>query len=179
MLEIEKKYRLPDSQRDRIVDSMKELGAVFERDETEENTIYGGDSLIGAGAIVRIRRTDQRALLTYKRRVDEGSDVKQQIEYETEIADADAADKIMRELQLSPKLVYEKRRSTWRFRDVEIVFDELPFGNFMEIEGPRTAIREAEMLLDLDALETEHETYPRLTARLGKQVGQVIEARFT
>jgi hypothetical protein len=49
----------------------------------------------------------------------------------------------------------------------------------MEIEGAITAIKEAEMLLGIEDLETEHETYPRLTARLGKQVGDKIEARFS
>ena len=179
MVEIEKKYRLPESERGRVIDALKELGAVFERDENEENTIYGSDSLLAAGAVVRIRRTDQRALLTYKRRIYEPSDVKQHVEYETEISNPEAADKIVRELNLIPRLLYEKRRSTWRFREVEIVFDELPFGTFMEIEGSRTAIKEAELLLDIEGLETEPETYPRLTARLGRQVGDVIESRFS
>jgi adenylate cyclase class 2 len=76
------------------------------------------------------------------------------------------------------RLIYEKRRETWKFRDVEIVFDELPFGSFMEIEGPLTAIVEAEMLLDLDVLEVVHETYPRLTAQNGVEVNGVFEARF-
>jgi hypothetical protein len=48
----------------------------------------------------------------------------------------------------------------------------------MEIEGTITAIKEAEMLLDIEDLETEHETYPRLTLRLGKRNGDVVEARF-
>ena len=48
----------------------------------------------------------------------------------------------------------------------------------MEIEGSLTAIKEAEMLLDIEDLETEHETYPRLTARVGKKKGSLVEARF-
>ena len=40
------------------------------------------------------------------------------------------------------------------------------------------SIKEAEMILGIEDLEVEHETYPRLTARLGKQVGGIIEARF-
>ena len=58
------------------------------------------------------------------------------------------------------------------------MLDELPFGDYIEIEGSITAIKEAEILLDLDAFETEHETYPRLTARLGERKGDLIEARF-
>jgi adenylate cyclase class 2 len=81
-------------------------------------------------------------------------------------------------MRLTPALVYEKRRSTWRFREVEVVIDELPFGHYMEIEGPRTGIKEAEMLLGIEDLEAEQETYPSLTARLGRKTGDVIEARF-
>lgn len=178
MLEIEKKYRLTEDRRAEIMAALDELGAVFESDDEEENTIYGGDVLAEAGAIIRIRITGTRSLLTYKRRVENASDVKQQIEFETEISDADATSKIVRELGLVPRFVYEKRRRSWQFRSVEVVIDELPFGLFMEIEGPLTAIREAEILLDIEDLETENETYPRLTARFGREVGDVIESRF-
>ena len=56
--------------------------------------------------------------------------------------------------------------------------DELPSGLYMEIEGAITAIKEAEILLDADMLETEPMTYPRLTAKYGVRVGDLIEARF-
>ena len=146
--------------------------------EFEENTIYSNDHLRSTGSIVRIRKTDRRSILTFKRRVENQFDVKQQIEYETEISDAAAAEAIINELGLKPVLVYEKYRDTWSFRSVELVIDELPFGDYMEIEGSITAIKEAEMLLGIEDLETEHETYPRLTARLGEQNGELIEARF-
>ena len=178
MVEIEKKYRLPAERRAPIENALRELGAQFVRDDFEENTIYGGDLLEGSASIVRIRRTQKRSVLTYKRRIENVSDVKQQIEYESEISDAEAVSKILLELNLEPKLVYEKRRATWKMRSVEVLLDELPFGLFMEIEGSLTAIKEAEMLLGIEDLETEHETYPRLTARLGKGTGEVIEARF-
>jgi len=178
IMEIEKKYRLSAERRDAVAASLQEIGANFAGEDFEENIIYGGD-VIGDGAIVRVRKTQDRSLLTFKRRVENHTDVKQQIEYETEVSDADAVAKMLLELELKVKLIYEKKRKTWKFRDVEIVLDELPFGLFMEIEGSITGIKEAEMILDIENLETEHETYPRLTARLGNRVGQTIEARFS
>ena len=177
MLEIEKKYRLTAERRDTVAASLNEIGADFAGEDFEENTIFCGD-LLGEGAIVRIRRTQDRSVLTFKRRLQNEGDVKQQIEYETEISDPDATAKILLELDLQPRLVYEKRRKTWQFRDVEVVLDELPFGLFMEIEGSVTGITGAEKVLGLEELETEHETYPRLTARFGKRMGEAIEARF-
>ncbi len=75
-------------------------------------------------------------------------------------------------------MIYEKRRKTWSFRNVEVVLDELPFGLFMEIEGSIQGITEAEMLLDAEDFKVELETYPRLTMKQGIQNGQIIEAKF-
>lgn len=176
--EIEKKYRLPAERRDAVVKTLKEIGAVFERVDKEENTVFGGGVLQASGGIIRIRRTQSRALLTFKRRIEGPSDVKLQTEHETEISDPEAAQQIVRELGLEPRLVYEKLREIWRRSNVEVVIDDLPFGLFMEIEGSMTGIRELEMLLGIDDLEIEHETYPSLTARLGKENAGVIESRF-
>ena len=178
MLEIEKKYRLPEERRALVVASLEAAGGVFEREDREENTIYGGGVLADTGAIIRIRRTATHSFLTYKRRIEDQSEVKQQIEYETKVSDPEAADNIIRGLNLEPRLLYEKRRRIWKFRDVEVVIDVLPFGLFMEIEGSISSIKDVETLLGINDLETEPETYPRLTERLGREVTGVIEARF-
>lgn len=177
-LEIEKKYRLNAAELERIKSALSEAGAEFEGREFEENTIFSSEALRSASAIVRIRKTDQRVILTYKRRLPSESGAKTQIEHEVEVSDAGILTSILSELKLAPSVVYEKYRDTWKFKSVEIVLDELPFGLFMEIEGSVTGIKEAEMLLDLDDLEVEHETYPLLTSQRGKRVGDVVEARF-
>lgn len=177
-IEIEKKYRLDPARREELKTELEASGGQFVGREFEENTIFSSDQLRDTGSIIRIRKTDKRSILTFKRRVENQFDVKQQIEHETEISNANAAEAIIGELGLKPILVYEKYRDTWNFRSVEIVIDELPFGDYMEIEGSITAIKEAEILLGIEDLETEHETYPRLTTRFGERNGERVEARF-
>jgi adenylate cyclase class 2 len=177
-LEIEKKYRLGEHYRKNVLQALEECGATFVGREFEENTIYSGDALRAIGAIVRIRKIGDKTILTYKRRIQNDFSVKQQIEHETEVSDARAIESIIGELGLKPALVYEKYRDTWKFRSVEVVIDELPFGLFMEIEGSITAIKEAEIILGIEDIETVHETYPRLTTEFGVKNGDVTESRF-
>jgi len=177
-IETEKKYRLTEAQKQFVLNSLEEINAKYEGEDFEENMIYGGGILDEKQAVLRVRKTQSKTILTFKQRINNNFDVKQQTEHETEIADAEELAKIIENLGFEPRLVYEKRRKTWRFRLVEIVLDELPFGDFMEIEGSITAIAEAEMFLGIEDYETEHETYPHLTAKLGKPNGNLIEARF-
>ena len=177
-IEIEKKYRITGELRAEIVAALDEFGAKFVGNDVEENTIFSNDVLFERRAIVRIRKTADRSMITFKQRTKSISKEKQQIEYETEVDDANAARSILENVGLRRVLVYEKKRATYNFRNSEIVLDELPFGLFMEIEGPLTAIAEAEMLLCIEDLEIEPETYPRLTAKFGVKNGDVIESRF-
>ncbi|CAN5743380.1 hypothetical protein BH24ACI3_BH24ACI3_12750 [soil metagenome] len=177
-IEIEKKYRLPSARRSEVEDTLKEFGAEYLGEDIEENTIFGGPALAEKGAILRIRRIGERTILTYKRRLAGEGGAKHQIEEETEVADAVSIRNIVEALGLVAGVVYEKRRNTWKFRNTEVVIDELPFGLYMEIEGSITSIKETEMLLDIEDLEVEHLTYPRLTMQHGELNGAVSEARF-
>lgn len=177
-IEIEKKYRLTEERRDEITVSLAKYSAEYIGEDEEENIIYDGEILSEKNAVLRVRKIGERTILTYKLRLADTGEIKRQIEEETEVANPQAIQKIIKELGFLPILVYEKRRRTWRFRSVELVIDKLPFGLYMEIEGSITGIKEAEMLLDLDDLETEHKTYPQLTGELGVKNGDVIEARF-
>ena len=177
-IEIEKKYRLNDLQKSRMLNLLKDFNADFTGEDFEVNTIYGGGILDEKRAILRIRKTENKSFLTYKQRIKNDFDVKEQIEHETEISNAEETEKLVESLGFAARLIYEKRRKTFKFRDVEIVLDELPFGDFMEIEGSVMAIAEAEMFLEIEDFETEHETYPSLTVKLGKINGNLSEARF-
>lgn len=177
-IEVERKYTVSRDEIDRIRELLREFGAEDHGETFEENTIYRGGKLDKIGGVLRIRRTESKAIFTFKKRLEGEFEAKTQIEHESEIGSPDEIAEILDQLGFKKRLIYEKRRETWKFRDVEIVFDELPFGLFMEIEGPLTAIIEAEMLLDLEFLEVIPETYPRLTVQNGVEVDGVFEARF-
>ncbi len=176
--EIEKKYRLRPEQKEAVLEALKRVGARFEGEDFEENILFSNSDLLEKRAVLRLRRIDKRTILTYKKRVEHEFAVKNNIEYETEVSDFEEASKIFENLGFRRTLVYEKRRRTWKFREVEVVLDTLPFGEFMEIEGTRTTIAEAETLLGAEDFEAEHLTYPNLTLRNGKKNGDLVEARF-
>lgn len=177
--EIEKKYRLTAEQAVDLLETLKEIGARFEGEDFEENIIFSNDDLIAREAVLRLRRIGERTILTFKQRVQNDFAIKEHIEHETEIADFETAAQIFESLGFRRSLVYEKRRRTWEFRQVEIVLDELPFGWYMEIEGSITAIAEAEIFLGAEDFEVEHETYPHLTVQFGRRNGNLVEARFS
>jgi len=177
-IEIEKKYRLTKEQYDEVFESLNELEAEFLGEDFEENILFGNEFLKEKRALLRLRRIGEKTILTYKEAGDENLTVKRRIEHETEVADFAAIEKIFIGLGFYEGMVYEKRRKTFRFRQVEVVLDELPFGLFMEIEGSMTGIAEAEMYLGADEFEVEYKSYPFLTYELGVRKDNKIEARF-
>lgn len=92
------------------------------------------------GRVLRLRR-DRQVSLTYK----EGKEVKDGIQTRNEIEfvlnDFEAARRFLEALGYQVQFIYEKYRTIYELDDVEIMLDELPYGNFVEIEGEATAIR--------------------------------------
>jgi len=86
-------------------------------------------------------RMDTRARLTYKdgeRKLGEyGSS---RFEAEVEVSDFDDMETILKRLGFHTMLVYEKYRTTYQLEGAEVTLDEMPYGNFVEIEGEQAAI---------------------------------------
>lgn len=177
-IEIEKKYRLVPEERDRLLERLLEAEAERVGFEFEENTIYTGGQLDPKRSVLRVRRVEDSAILTYKERFPSASSIKRQREEETRVENAEALAAILEALGYRPALVYEKRRETWRLAGALVVVDELPFGLFAEIEGEENRIKEAERLLGLEDTEAEMATYPYLTQQFGERKGNILEARF-
>jgi adenylate cyclase class 2 len=119
-------------------------------------------SLSRSGQVLRVRQGDT-ATLTYKARGEQRFS-RQEIEFE--IASPERAIALFKGLGYVVVLVYEKYRQVFQLDDVEIMLDEVPFGTFVEIEGPdQTALARAadqmalvwEAGLDLSYMEIFHE----------------------
>ena len=78
------------------------------------------------------------------------SEAKVREELEIEVSDFDIAAAICERLGFAPVQVYEKYRETLQLGDVEVVLDEMPFGDFIELEGSEEAIKTAASQLGLD-----------------------------
>src|SRR5215213_9120357 len=131
-LELEKKYRLTPDLFQQISSRLTTIGAVFEGEDAEENTIYNLQRLTGRSGILRNRSIGEKTVLTFKKRIVYQSIVKQQIEHETEVTSRESITAIIAELGLTPDVVYEKRRKIWSLPSAEVVMDVLPFGLYME-----------------------------------------------
>ena len=177
-IEIEKKYRLTKGGQKKLLKRLAEIGAKRQGRDFEVNTCYKNETLDATRSTLRLRRTENRATLTYKERFLSESAVKHQREDETGIEDPDAMELILDALGFISALVYEKRRETWQLGETEIVIDELPFGLFMEIEGSENSIQELESKLGVEDLRIEMATYPQLTLEHGVKHGSIIESRF-
>jgi adenylate cyclase class 2 len=177
-IEIEKKYVLDKKMIVEYTARLAELGAQFTGEVFEENYLHRGGVLDGRPAVLRLRKTGEKTILTYKERIEAQGDFKHQIEFETGITDVDATENIIQKLGYKLAVIYEKHRKSWHLGDVEVVLDELPFGYYMEIEGEMDEILKAEQLLGADRLKSEPRGYPSLSLKYGKSVKGVIEARF-
>lgn len=104
-------------------------------------------SLQNTGRLLRLRQDDQ-VWVTYKdsARAEGGVIARTEIEFKTD--DLAVAKKLFEALGFRAVVVYEKYRQVFTIGDVEVTLDELPFGNFMEIEAPNNVLIEgvAQML---------------------------------
>jgi adenylate cyclase class 2 len=117
---------------------LQEMGAkltaerVFERNLRFDNR--EGD-LNRERQALRLRQ-DANAVMTFKGPSREGASVSERLEIEFQVSDFNAARRLLEALGYEVAVIYEKYRTTYSFGELEVVLDELPFGRFIEIEGP-------------------------------------------
>ena len=151
-LEIEVKFLVADleGQRQRL----EEIGGEQKQPRTFEYNIRFDtqwQSLMLQGKLLRLRQ-DTAAWITYKGVPEESrpSEARIREELEMEVQSFTTAKAILEKVGFEPQQVYEKYRHTYLLGDVEVVLDELPYGDFVEIEGEDGAIRKAAEQLKLN-----------------------------
>jgi len=161
---------------------LQTLDADFQGKRFESNTVFDDDarSLKVRGVLVRLR-DDGRRILTVKRPpegpVPQG--VKAWDEHETRVDNPEAVAVLLQTLGLAPAFAYEKLREEWGFMGCHICLDQLPFGFFVEIEGPPEAIPEAARALGLDLCEPSTANYHELNRQYRRDAGLPPQDSFT
>lgn len=175
-LEVEVKFLVDDlaGMRQRVVAAGGVLhrGRVYERNIRYDNAWQG---LARQDKLLRLRQ-DSRNVITFKgpaQNVDVAQ-VKIREELEIEVNDFDTAAAILHKLGFEAVQVYEKYRETFQLGPVELVLDEMPFGNFLELEGEEGEIIAAAHRLGLDWNQRILANYLYLLALVNQHYGLEI-----
>ncbi|MEM7111154.1 MAG: class IV adenylate cyclase [Chloroflexota bacterium] len=151
-LEVEVKFLVQDlaGVRERLLTA----GAVLKKARVfERNVRYDteDEALLGRWELLRLRQ-DTAVKLTFKGPPPQAiqSEAKVREELEVEVSDFDTAAAIVQRLGFVPKQIYEKYRETFQLGAVEVVLDEMPYGDFVELEGPEADLKPLTAVLQLD-----------------------------
>ena len=121
--------------------------------------------------VLRLRQ-DKAAHLTYKGKGDTSGEVYTRREIEFTVGDFQSARAFLEALGYVINLMYEKFRTTYKLDEVLITLDEMPFGNFSELEGPDAeSIRRVAKKLGVNWEARIAESYTGLFTHLKKDLG--------
>ncbi len=167
-IEIEAKFYVGDLESLRKM--LRSLGAILTCERTfEQNWRFDTPDrrLTKNGEVLRIRK-DHRTRLTYKRPI---HGTLERIEIEIDVGDWSKTKMFLEAIGYNVFFIYEKFRETFEFGEVEVVLDEVPYGCFVEIEGPSAeTIRQASDELHLQWDYRLSSTYLAIFERLRKEL---------
>ncbi len=128
-------------------------------------------SLRTGNRVLRLRRADD-VRLTYKGKAERIEGVLSRAEIEFTVGDFETARQFIEALGYVQIAVYEKFRATYEFNATHIMLDELPYGDFVEIEGSSVdTIRAAAARLGLDWEAVVPASYLALFERVAADLG--------
>src|SRR4051795_10024511 len=150
--EIEVKFALKD--RNELVRNLHDIGGQRLYPETFEDNIVldRRGELRTKGALLRVRKFGRYSIATFKGPMSIEGGVKSREEVQTGVESFELAIQLFDSLGYEPVFRYQKFREVWRIRDVEVVLDRTPIGDYFEIEGPMDVIRtvSTELGMNLD-----------------------------
>jgi adenylate cyclase class 2 len=141
MIEIEVKVRIGKTAD--VESRLKALGAFLECARTlEDDTLLDSVNrrLTKAGSLLRLRDREDGGVLTYKEKIESGMRAKVRKELEVKVSSLSETRGILEALGFEPVWRYQKYRTSYRLGSLHALVDELPIGNFLELEGPKVEI---------------------------------------
>ncbi len=167
MKEIEAKFYL--SRLEDLLPKLTALGAKLLQPRALETNLRfdtPDDKLDAAHQMLRLRQY-HNVTLTYKSSATVNGGVSERVEIETEVGDFKTTRQLFEALGYHVSAVYEKYRAMYLLGDLIVSLDELPYGNFIEIEGTDAAsIREVAEMLGLNWAANITDNYLLLMRRL-------------
>jgi adenylate cyclase, class 2 len=143
---------------------LESLGAELVQERVHEHNVrydMPDGSLNQRGAVLRLRQ-DKQVRLTYKEKGSIDKGIMTREELEVEVSDFAVMEAILQKFGFVQSMFYEKYRTTYTLGRAEIMLDELPFGNFVEVEGESDAIEEILHELSLENAERRPDSYSKL-----------------
>lgn len=163
---------------DAVAATLQQEGAELVKPRVYEHNIRYEDpnnTFTRRGVVLRLRQ-DGRVRLTYKEPATQiDPNIPARFEAEVEVSDFDTMNLILGRLDYHKHMIYEKYRTTYTLNGCEIVLDEMPYGNFVEIEGKPESIRGVIEQLNL----TEAAQYNTNYIRLFDNICYLLDLEFT
>jgi adenylate cyclase class 2 len=136
--EIEAKFYITDLPSLRA--KLMGMGAVVKQKRVYEQNLRFDTLEMGLSTekkVLRLRQ-DEKVRLTFKAPGYLRDSVLVRPEFEVEVSDFTQTRQILEGLGYQVYSLYEKYRETLNLDEVDVMLDEMPYGNFVELEGPST-----------------------------------------
>jgi Adenylate cyclase, class 2 (thermophilic) len=130
-------------------------------------------ALTRAGRVLRLRKAGS-VILTYKQPEAAPAAIppapaRRNLETEIIVDSLEKTSHLLQSLGFRPIVRYEKYREVFRWKSVLVMFDQLPFGNFLELEGPDLGdLRQTADAFELDWKQALQSSYMGIFLALKK-----------
>ncbi len=160
--EIEVKFPLRN--RAELLRKLHDIGGQRLYAETFEDNIVldRRGELRTRGALLRVRKFGKYSMITYKGPMSIEGGIKSRDEVQTGVESFELAIQLLDALGFKPVFRYQKFREVWRVKEVEVVLDRTPIGEYFEIEGAVDLIRSLAGDLGMSMDQSVRQTYADL-----------------
>lgn len=133
--------------------------------------------------VLRLRK-DTANRLTFKGPQSVRQGVSARTEIEFTVSDFENAQKLFEALGYQINMIYEKYRAVYKLNTTLITLDEMPFGNFAEIEGPdgdsiQAVCHQIGLMWELRTLQSYAQLFQTVKQNLGLALRDLTFENFT